>query len=100
MAGIDPSEVVNKLEDTTFLAKLIDRAGTGIDLGLTNKTKVASQVYVGLCLRTSIIELATALQHSAEAANRHARQLTLATAGLVLATLALVAATLVPAFIG
>jgi len=100
MAGIDPSEVVNKLEDTTFLAKLIERAGTAVDLGLTNQTKVASQVYVGLCLRTSIAELTTALQDSAKAANRHALRLTLATVGLVLATLALVAATLVPVLIG
>jgi len=99
MTSIDPSDVVTKLDDRDYLADLIRKAGTkGVGPNLANETSVASQVYVGLCLRTSLADLTAALQASAKASTEHAQKLTWATVGLVLATFTLVAATLLPVF--
>ena len=100
MTQNEPWELVNNLDSTEHLAELIKKAGAKMSTpDQRNQTTVASQVYVGLCLRTSIASLVAALGESASAANRHARNLTIATAALVLATLGLVAAALIPVLI-
>lgn len=96
--AVDFKKVVEELDNCELLQEIIDSAADN-DVrapGQRAQAKVASQIYVGRILHTSIASLVAALGESASAANRHAKNLTIATVALVVATLGLVAAALIP----
>jgi hypothetical protein len=94
----DVKDVVEDLDNLDLLRDLIRQATSG-STDQINKTRVASQVYVARCLRTSVGELSAALAKSAEASNRQACGLKWATWILVLATIALFATSLMNAIL-
>ncbi len=95
--AVDFKKVVEELDDSKLLREIIASAAETEDQkpGQRAQAQVASQIYVGRVLHTSIAALVTALGESEKAANRHSSNLTIATWALVFATLGLVTVALV-----
>lgn len=90
--GVDFKKVVGELDNCELLREIIEASALPVG-SISTRAQVASQIYVGRVLHTSLTKLSKALDRSADAANRHARKLTMATWALVLATIALVIVT-------